>query len=107
MGLARDAVSHRALVGALAQRRRAFCGAQCYPRLSVLYGTHFGGLKPWQIKNRSVAHYAKYPDYQRWYAEYVEMVTQDHPQLLQVRRLQRLLDVVEGWGRESVGALER
>ncbi len=78
-----------------------FAGLNGYPRLSVLYGTHFGGLKPWQIKNKSVSYYRKYPDYRRWYAAYVEMVTQGHPQLLKIKRLQRLLDAVEGWGEES------
>jgi hypothetical protein len=63
-----------------------------YPDLSVLYGTHFGGFKPWQVNKKSIAVYARYPDYQRWYAEYIELVTRAHPQLLELRRLRRLLD---------------
>ncbi len=74
-----------------------YCGLNGYPNLTVLYGTHFGGLKPWQVRNRSVAHYAKYPDYQRWYGAYVEMVTRAHPQLLELKRLARLLEAVRGW----------
>jgi len=63
-----------------------------YPDLSVLYGTHFGGFKPWQVKKQSIQVYARYPDYQRWFEEYVQLVTRAHPQLLELRRLRRLLE---------------
>jgi len=43
-----------------------YCSIGGYPRLDVLYGIHFAGLKPWQINNRSAMHYAKYPDFTLW-----------------------------------------
>jgi alpha-N-acetylglucosamine transferase len=63
-----------------------------YPDLSVLYGTHFGGFKPWQVRKQSIQVYARYPDYQRWFEAYIELVTRAHPQLLELRRLRRLLE---------------
>jgi len=43
-----------------------YCSIGGYPRIDVLHGIHFAGLKPWQTKNRSAAHYAKYPDFILW-----------------------------------------
>ena len=43
-----------------------YCSIRGYPRIDILNGIHFAGLKPWQIKNRSAAHYAKYPDFTLW-----------------------------------------
>jgi hypothetical protein len=63
-----------------------------YPDLSVLYGTHFGGFKPWQVNKKSIACYGRYPDYQRWFEEYIELVTHAYPRLLELRRLRRLLE---------------
>ena len=71
-----------------------YSGFNGYPDLSVLYGTHFGGLKPWQFRNKSLAVYARYPDYQRWFAAYVEMM-RAHPALQSARRLRRLRDEVQ------------
>jgi glycogenin glucosyltransferase len=70
-----------------------FAGLNGYPMLSVLYGTHFGGLKPWQFKReKAIRRWGRYPDFQVWFAEYTEMVSEVHPDLRKVRRLQRLLD---------------
>jgi hypothetical protein len=46
-------------------------------------------------RERAIAGYARYDDFQRWFREYVEMVTQAHPRLLQVKRLNRLLLAVQ------------
>ena len=43
-----------------------YCSIGGYPRLDVLFGIHFAGLKPWQINNRSAFHYASYPDFIIW-----------------------------------------
>jgi len=43
-----------------------YCSIGGYPRPDVLYGIHYAGLKPWQIKNRSALHYAKFPDFVLW-----------------------------------------
>ncbi|MCL2420643.1 MAG: hypothetical protein FWD03_02190 [Defluviitaleaceae bacterium] len=50
-----------------------YCSIGGYPRLDVLYGIHFAGLKPWQIKNRSAKHYAKYPDFILWQQFYMTL----------------------------------
>jgi alpha-N-acetylglucosamine transferase len=74
-------------------RYSAFNG---YPCLSVLYGTHFAGFKPWYVRReKAMAHYARHDDFQLWFREYVEMVTRAYPQLLEVKRLQRLMESVE------------
>ena len=43
-----------------------YCSIGGYPQVDALYGIHFAGLKPWQIKSRSAAHYAKFPDFALW-----------------------------------------
>ena len=43
-----------------------YCSIGGYPRIDVLHGIHFAGLKPWQINSRSAEHYAKYPDFTLW-----------------------------------------
>ena len=69
-----------------------FAGLNGYPRLSVLYGTHFGGLKPWQFKRQqAIARWGRYPDFQLWFHTYSEMVGSAYPALQKVRRLKRLL----------------
>jgi hypothetical protein len=72
-----------------------FAGLNGYPALSVLYGTHFGGLKPWQFKRETaIRRWGRYPDFQAWFAVYTEMVGEAYPSLQKVRRLKRLLDDV-------------
>jgi len=69
-----------------------YCSFAGYPDLSVLCGTHYAGLKPWDIhKMASVSHYHKYDDFKLWYSEFVEMMTRN-PQLKKVPRLQKLMD---------------
>jgi glycogenin glucosyltransferase len=61
-----------------------------YPRLDTLKGVHFAGLKPWQIKNKSAAHYAKFPDFTLW-REYFAALYWKTPQLREIPSLQRLM----------------
>lgn len=44
-----------------------------YPEIDVLFGTHFAGLKPWSIKNKSVKSFGKFDDYKLWYHTFVKM----------------------------------
>ena len=44
-----------------------------YPEIDVLYGTHFAGLKPWSIKNKSVKSFGKFDDYKLWYYTFIKM----------------------------------
>jgi len=50
-----------------------YCSIGGYPRLDILHGIHFAGLKPWQINSRSAAHYAKYPDFTLWRQYYTAL----------------------------------
>lgn len=44
-----------------------------YPEIDVIYGTHFAGLKPWSIKNKSVKSFGKFDDYKLWNHTFVKM----------------------------------
>lgn len=73
-----------------------FAGLNGYPRLSALFGTHFGGLKPWQFKRETaIARWGRYPDFQLWFRTYSEMVRDIYPALQRVRRLRRLLGQID------------
>jgi alpha-N-acetylglucosamine transferase len=73
-----------------------YSGLNGYPCLSVLYGTHFAGFKPWYVRReKAMAHYARHDDFQLWFREYIDMVTGGYPQLLKVKRLQRLLEAAQ------------
>jgi alpha-N-acetylglucosamine transferase len=70
-----------------------FDGFNGYPELSVLFGTHFGGLKPWQFRRaKAIARWGRYDDYQLWFREYTRMVTETYPELGQIKRLATLLN---------------
>jgi alpha-N-acetylglucosamine transferase len=74
-----------------------FSGFNGYPSLSVLFGTHYAGFKPWGFKKpKAIARWARYDDFQLWFDEYRAMVVQAYPQLQEVRRLTRLLRQIEG-----------
>ena len=45
-----------------------------YPKIDVLYGTHFAGLKPWSIKNKSIKSYGRFEDYQLWFHTFCKMI---------------------------------
>jgi glycogenin glucosyltransferase len=45
-----------------------------YPKVDVLYGIHYAGLKPWSIKNKSIKSYGKFEDYQLWFYTFVKMI---------------------------------
>ena len=51
-----------------------------YPKIDVLYGTHFAGLKPWSIKNKSIKSYGRFEDYQLWFHTYRKMLD-EYPEL--------------------------
>lgn len=79
-----------------------FSALNGYPDLSVLYGTHFAGFKPWYFHRRAtMERYARYADFQLWFETYEEML-ETHPQLQRMAKLRRLLDDVRG-ARQSHG----
>lgn len=65
-----------------------------YPQLNVLNGTHFAGVKPWQMNNKSVKVFGRFDDYTLWYHVYLKMVS-DYPKLLDNRRLNRLKNKIK------------
>ncbi|MBT7067457.1 MAG: hypothetical protein HN919_14230 [Verrucomicrobia bacterium] len=66
-----------------------------YPSLEVLYGTHFAGFKPWYFQRKlAMARYSRYPDFQLWFLRYEELMA-EHPALLQLGKLRRLLSDVQ------------
>jgi len=66
-----------------------YCSIGGYPRIDVLCGIHFAGLKPWQIKSRSAMHYAKYPDFTLW-RQYFTALYWSTPALQEYPMLKRL-----------------
>lgn len=79
-----------------------FCGLSGYPNMDVLFGNHYAGFKPWSFgkKNlKTLKRFARFPDFQFWYAEY-EAMLKDYPQLLEVRRLRKLRDNIRDLQRE-------
>ena len=64
-----------------------------YPKIDVLYGIHFAGLKPWSIKNKSVKSFGKFEDYQLWNYTYLKMM-EEYPELENVGKLRRIRDFI-------------
>lgn len=65
-----------------------------YPDLSLVWGTHFAGFKPWYFqREKAMRRYARFPDFELWFTRYREM-TLRHPSLLQLGKLRRLRDDV-------------
>ena len=75
-------------------RRRTVEGRAVGGR-AVLSGTHFAGVKPWQLgKRKAVRRFARYPDFRRWFREYRAMLSA-HPGLRRIRRLRALEESIE------------
>ena len=66
-----------------------------YPDLSVLYGTHFAGFKPWYFqRKRAMERYVRYADFQLWFQRYDELFA-EYPALQRNGKLKRLLTDVQ------------
>lgn len=73
-----------------------FASFNGYPKLSVLFGTHYGGLKPWQFRRETaIARWGRHDDFQLWFREYTTMVTEAYPPLQKIKRLRKLLQDIE------------
>lgn len=64
-----------------------------YPEIEFLYGTHFAGLKPWSVKNKSIKSFGKFDDYKLWYHTYMKMC-EEVDGILSNKKLERLYDFV-------------
>ncbi len=60
-----------------------------YPDIKYLNGIHFAGLKPWNIKNKSLKSFGRFDDYKLWYYTYVKMC-ESNPRLLDNNKLKKL-----------------
>jgi len=65
-----------------------------YPKVDVLYGIHFAGLKPWSIQNKSVKSFAKFEDYQLWNHTFSRMM-KEYPVLQQYGKLRRIEEFIQ------------
>lgn len=72
-----------------------FNGFGGYPDISILFGLHYAGFKPWSFKHKNKTYkLGLHKDFQFWYVKFIEMVTKDYPELLEFKKIQRLLDEV-------------
>lgn len=60
-----------------------------YPGLAYVNGIHFAGLKPWQMKHRSIEHFSQYDDFQLYYEVFLRLMS-TYPQLHEIKSLDRL-----------------
>lgn len=65
-----------------------------YPDIEYLNGIHFAGLKPWNIKNKSLKSFGRFDDYKLWYYTYKKMCD-NHPRLLLNSKLKRLYNFTD------------
>lgn len=69
-----------------------------FPNLHAIFGTHYAGMKPWDISNKSYLHYCEHEDYKLWICIFLNMmreysVFEKCPRLLKLRKF--LLDLVK------------
>ena len=70
-----------------------FCGLSGYPSMEVLFGTHYAGnIKPWSYHHKGLKRHSRYEDFQYWYCEFIEMMTEGWPQLQRFQRLRKELE---------------
>lgn len=65
-----------------------------YPELSGLYGIHYAGLNPWNLRHKSINCYGRYEDYKLWYAAYLAMMER-YPRFQKNKRLSKLKTNIE------------
>ena len=83
-----------------------FSALNGYPHVNVLYGTHFAGFKPWYFhRPATMNRYARYPDFQLWFATYLRMM-ETYPDLARMGKLRRLRNQIEGVVSEDARELE-
>lgn len=70
-----------------------YAGFNSFPDLHSLFGTHYAGMKPWDVGNRSWRHYCGHEDYKLWICVFLNMM-REHRGLERCRRLSRLRKVL-------------
>ena len=83
-----------------------FSALNGYPHMDVVYGTHFAGFKPWYFhRHATMNRYARYPDFQLWFATYLRMM-ETYPDLARMGKLRRLQNQIESVVSEDTRELE-
>lgn len=68
-----------------------FSGFKGYPTLSVLHGTHYAGMKPWQIdRSKTFRRWMRYEDFRYWFWTFGRMMCCGDAKLQAHSQLQRL-----------------
>lgn len=70
-----------------------YCSIGGYPSLELLKSTHFAGLKPWSINNKSIKRYSRYPDFKEWYSVFLQLFY-SYPPLRGYKNLKRLEEFI-------------
>ena len=72
-----------------------FNGFGGYPDISILYGLHYAGFKPWSFKYKNkIYKLGVHKDFQFWYVKFIEMVTKDFPRLRKFKKIEKLLKCI-------------
>ena len=77
-----------------------------YPKIDVLYGIHYAGLKPWQMNHRSVPHFGKFEDYRLWYATFLKMVAR-YPDLRKSPKIAKLDHLIREQSKQDAYQFKR
>ena len=64
-----------------------------YPDIEYLYGSHFAGLKPWNMKNKSIKAFGRFDDYKLWYFTFIKMCEETEG-MLENRKIKKLYNQV-------------
>lgn len=62
-----------------------------YPRIDLINGIHYAGIKPWAINQKSFNHYSKFIDFRIWHILFGKML-EEYPNLMEYPKLTRLND---------------
>ncbi len=62
-----------------------------FPDLHSIYGTHYAGMKPWDVGQKSYLHYCRHEDYKLWICVFLNMMQEKHS-FLRYSRLKKLRD---------------
>jgi glycogenin glucosyltransferase len=74
-----------------------------YPQLDVLNGIHYTGFKPWQFRRAgSMARYGRRADFQFWFEQYRQMLTETEPRLAEFKKLRNLLKKIETFSGQNM-----
>lgn len=64
-----------------------------YPDIEYLKGIHFAGLKPWNMKNKSIRTFGRFDDYKLWYYTYLKMC-EEVDGMLENRKIKKLYNQI-------------